>query len=96
MGTWLKLNGESLYGTRAGLIPPAPGVVSTHKPGTHYLHLLEYTSDCVTLQGVPGSVTSARLLRDGSPLKLERYEDRLVLLIPPELRDPFDTVVVLK
>ena len=93
IGMWLKLNGESIYGTRAGLIPPIKDMVSTCKDDAHYLHLLSYSSDCAKVTGVPGTLANARLLRDGTPIKLERNEDDLILTIPGDLRDPIDTVV---
>lgn len=99
MGMWLKLNGESVYATRAGVIPASQVSVSTHKITSgidwHYIHVLEYVSDCVRLSDVPVPVSSARLLRDGSPVKMERRGDEVVLTIPPSLRDSFDTVVLL-
>jgi alpha-L-fucosidase len=103
MGRWLKLNGDSVYRTRAGRIPPAKGFVSTYKPlseggsgdGTHFVHVLEYASDCVTLRNVPGAVHSAALLCDGSPIKVGKRGEDTVLTIPPDYRDPYDTVVVL-
>jgi alpha-L-fucosidase len=103
MGLWLKLNGESVYGTHAGLIPHSQGTVSTYKPdpehnqetGTQFIHILEYISDCVKIQGLSGSVVSAKLLRDGSPIQIERLEDHAILTIPSELHDPIDTVVML-
>ncbi len=39
-GKWLKINGESIYGTTYGLIPAQPWGVSTSKPGKQYLHVL--------------------------------------------------------
>lgn len=103
VGMWLKLNGSSVYGTRAGVIPFTKETVSTYKTlldrsqrrSTHFVHVLEYTSDCVVLRGVPESIGSACLLRDGSPIKTERRGEDFVLTIPPDRRDPFDTVVVL-
>ena len=95
IGMWLKLNGESIYGTRAGQIPPARDVVCTQKAGAQFIHLLSYTSDCVKLQGVPESLASAKLLRDGSPVKMERHADQVMLTIPAELHDTVDTVVEL-
>ena len=95
MGMWLKLNGESVYGTRPGVIPPNQGTVSTQKSGKEFLHILEYTSDCVKISGAPESLTAAYLLKDGTPLPLKWRDDQLEICIPPALRDPFDTVVVL-
>ncbi|MBI5960665.1 MAG: alpha-L-fucosidase [Chloroflexi bacterium] len=96
MGTWLKLNGESIYGTRAGIIPPTAESVSTRRENVHYVHVLEYFSDSVLLENVPDSVQQARLLCDGTPLHLERRDTTTVLTIPDELRDPFDTVIELR
>ena len=95
IGDWLKANGESVYGTRAGAIPPTAVSVSTRKGDTHYLHVLDYTSDCVTLTDVPRSFTHAHLLCNGETVEMEQQDNTLVLSIPEEQRDPYDTVVVL-
>jgi alpha-L-fucosidase len=95
MGMWLKLNGDSIYGTRAGVFAPTSETVSTRKPGFDFVHILEYSSDCVKLAGARESVQSAYLLRDGTPIPLNWKNGQLALCIPAALRDPFDTVVVL-
>jgi alpha-L-fucosidase len=96
MGTWLRLNGTSIYGTRAGVIPPTKETVSTRRGDAHYVHVLNDISDNVTLVGVPAGVQAARLLRDGTPLEMLRRDDKTVLLIPEDVRGPFDTVVELR
>jgi len=96
VGTWLKLNGESVYGTRSGRIPPTRGTVTTRKAGRHFIHILEYYSDCVSLEAVPDSVKSAYLLKDGTPVSIERKNEKLEICIPATLHDPFDTVIVLE
>jgi alpha-L-fucosidase len=95
IGAWLKIYGESIYGARAGLIPPTREMVSTRRADTHYVHMLDYLSDCVRLDGAPERVTRARLLRDGQDIPLERRAGITTLTIPAELRDPVDTVVEL-
>ncbi len=95
VGEWLCHNGESIYTTRKGEIPPTLFSVSTCRGDTHYLHLLDYISDAPTIRGVPETVTEARLLRDGSAVMIERHDDCLTLFIPEDQRDPIDTVVVL-
>lgn len=95
IGDWLKVYGASIYGTRAGTIPPTTVSVSTRKDETHYIHILDYTSDCVTLTNVQHSFTHAHILRNGEMVKMEQRENTLVLTIPEEQRDPYDTVVVL-
>ena len=95
VGKWLKTNGESVYNTRAGAIAPTATAVSTRKGDTHYLHVLDYTSDCVTVKDLPNSVTQAGLLHNGATIQLDRRDDKTVLCIPEGQRDEFDTVVVL-
>ncbi|MCL4507785.1 MAG: alpha-L-fucosidase [Chloroflexi bacterium] len=95
MGGWLRLYGESVYGTRAGAIPATPEVVSTRRDGAHYAHVLNYISDVVKLKGAPADIQHAALLRDGSPVKLAWQDDVLRLTIPYYQRDPIDTVVKL-
>jgi alpha-L-fucosidase len=95
VGDWLKTNGESVYGTRAGAIPSSSSSVSTRKGDTHYIHILENLSDEVALTNVPDAIKHARLLKDGSAVKLERRGEKLVLTVPEEQRDSADTVVVL-
>lgn len=96
IGAWLKLNGESIYGTRRGVIPPTKETVSTQRGDTHYVHVLDYVSDCARLEGVPENVTRARLLRGGQVIPLERRDGITTLTIPAEQRDPVDTVVELR
>jgi len=95
VGKWLQTNGESVYGTRAGVIPPSAAAVSTSKGDTHYVHIVNNISDCVTLTGVPAGVTKAHLLRNGADIQVEQRDDKFILCVPEEQRDPFDTVVVL-
>jgi alpha-L-fucosidase len=95
VGEWLVANGESVYGTRAGAIAPTAAAVSTRNGDTHYVHILAYLSDSVTLKGAPDTIRSARLLRSGETVEIERRDDALALYVPETQRDPIDTVVVL-
>jgi alpha-L-fucosidase len=96
-GEWLALHGESIYGTRAGVIPPTTNgaIVSTRRGETHYLHLLQYLSDCVTIPNMP-EVTQATWLKDHSLVKLTRKDDKLTLTLPAQQRDAINTVVKLE
>jgi len=98
VGRWLSVHGDSIYGTRAGVIPPTAdgSTVSTYRDGKHYVHSLQYISDCVMLREVPVEVARATLLRDGSPLKLTTKGENIVLTIPPHQRDTMDTVIRLE
>jgi alpha-L-fucosidase len=97
VGAWLKVNGESIYGTHGGVIPPvAEGpVVSTRRGPTHYLHSLDDVSDCIRLHEAPNHIARATLLKDGSPVKLEQGQRETTLTLLPSQHDLFNTVIKL-
>ena len=68
------------------------------------MHVLDYVSDCVILSGVPQPLQRARLVASNTELEIEREggnffvsdaDDRTTIYIPPELRDPLNTVIEL-
>lgn len=95
VGNWLKVNGESVYNTRAGKIA-TPAGVSTSRGGVHYVHALQYDADRVYIDPLPDGVTRANLLKDGSALELHQAAGRAYVTIPAEKRDAIDTVVKLQ
>ena len=62
------------------------------KGDTHYVHVLNYVSDCLKLKGLVRSFTGT-VMGNGATVKCERKGEELVITIPPEVRDPYDTVV---
>jgi alpha-L-fucosidase len=98
VGQWLAVNGESIYGTRAGLIPPTQdgSFVSTSQGKVQYIHALDYISDCLTLREVPTTLTKATLLSDGSPVKLTHKAETSILTLSAAQRDANDTVIRLE
>jgi alpha-L-fucosidase len=98
MGRWLEVNGESVYGTRAGPLQGLGWARTTAKPGTVYLHVFEWPSGgTLKLPALPRRVTSARLLTDSSAASLAVSESAGGLTIqgPASPPDPADSVVVL-
>jgi alpha-L-fucosidase len=93
VGGWLKQHAEAIYGTRTGQIHGS-GIASTRRSDTHYVHVLEYTSDYASLEDVPEDIAHAALL-DGSPVKMFRQADKTILVLPEPQRDPYCTVVKL-
>ena len=97
VGAWLAVNGEGVYGTRSGRIAPTADSVSTSNGAVRYVHALNYVSDCITVKLPSTHPVQATLLRDGSPLTMQSSQSdgvtTLKIYIPPNQRDPFDTVV---
>ena len=94
MGNWLKVNGESIYGTEAGIITSANGV-STRRGDNHYVHELAYSADRVYLDGIPDTLTKATLINNGTLLQVKNISGRRYVAIPAEQRDAYDTVILL-
>jgi alpha-L-fucosidase len=98
VGEWLRVNGESIYGTHGGVIPPSADgtAVSTRRGPTHYLHVLDDVSDCVKVRGAPNYIARATWLQDASSVGLERGERETTLTLTPSQRGPFSTVIKLE
>ncbi len=92
MGEWTQKNGETIYGTRGGPVPPRSWGASTQKDGKIYIHVLDWTDDLLALPLL--SVKDARLFSTGWPVEMTRLKDGLVLHLPKQ-RDEIDTIVVL-
>jgi alpha-L-fucosidase len=99
VGAWLARNGESVYGTTAGPFRRLPWGRCTAKPGRLYLHVLHWPgSGQLEVPGLNNEVTHAYLLSDDArtPLAADRYEDGVLVAVPPRAPDEPDSVVVLE
>jgi alpha-L-fucosidase len=97
VGQWLKMNGESIYGTTQSPFPDQPWGVGTSKPGRLYLHVFRAPADRALL--VPefnGEVQSVSLLSDNKKLHSEKRGEDLSVVLPEALPDSRDSVVVVE
>ena len=94
MGVWLSKNGEAIYGTRGGPIPPQSWGASTRKNGVVYLHVLSDSDNVIAVPDLGKKVSRITLL-DGSPVEFENTSLGLVIKMP-EARDEYDTILVVK
>jgi alpha-L-fucosidase len=71
VGDWLKIVGDSIYGTRGGPWNPVDGQYGfTYKPGKYFVHLLPgYQGTDFTTPAIPEKVTACRDLFTGNDLK---------------------------
>lgn len=96
IGRWLKVNGESIYGTRGGPWLPASYGVSTHKGSLVYIHLLQaQKTSALSLPALPVRVTGASLL-DGRKLHFTQNARQLTIHVPADNVDPIDTILKLQ
>src|SRR5579872_5279958 len=94
IGDWLKVNGESIYGTGGGPLHPRAWGAVIQKPGRTHVHVLDAEDPLLSIFGLP-KVSGARLLSSRAAVDLTQVTGGIVLRIP-EARDPNDTVIVLE
>lgn len=95
MGQWLRENGDSIYGTRGGPIPPRPWGVTTRKNNKVFVHVLDWPDELLAIPDIP-NVKTAKAFPSGTPVTMRRTEGGLLLRLPASLRNPIDTIVVLE
>ena len=94
IGTWLKKNGKSIYGTRGGPFPNGKWGGSTQRENKIWLHVLEWSDDTLRLPPLEGAIQSAITLH-GAKAKVVQTSEALVIALPAPQQDPIDTVIEL-
>ncbi len=94
IGTWLRANGSSIYGTRAGPIAPRPWGLTTESKGQIYVHILDWQDDTLFLP-LRRPVKSAALIT-GASIPVRRVHDGIELTLPAARADDWDRIVVLE
>jgi len=99
VGRWMKVNGESIYGTTASPFTTQPefGRV-TSKPGKLYLHVFNWPSDGnLVVPGIGKPVKRAYLLSTRKQsLTVSETAEALSVKLPATAPDPIASVVVLE
>src|SRR6185437_11571639 len=99
VGDWMKINGESIYGTAASPLNSAPewGRI-TQKGSKLYLHVFDWPADGkIILSGIQATVKRAALLADKRrKLQVEQSNPQEIQITAPSAApDPLDSVIVL-
>lgn len=99
MGEWLKVNGESIYGSVRNPLETRPewGDISASKDGQAlYLHIFEWPdSGKLTLHGLSDSVASAAYLATGKKTDFTQKGNSLTLTLSSSAQTKHITVVKL-
>jgi alpha-L-fucosidase len=82
MGAWLKIFGESIYGTRGGPLSPRPWGVTTQKSGLVYFHLLDWEDPLIAAPRLPQPIRKATVLGTGDAVTVEDSAGMLLLKLP--------------
>ncbi|MGN0573503.1 MAG: alpha-L-fucosidase [Acutalibacteraceae bacterium] len=96
IGAWLKENGESIYGTRAGLWQPVDNVYgSVYKENAVYLHILDCRAfEKILLPDISRKIAGAEM-PGGDPIEFTQSHDGIKLFIPEDYKnkESVDTIV---
>ena len=99
IGNWLRNNGESIYGTKAGPLPLQNWGVSTMKGNKLYLHVFNYPADGKLYAGGLLSAFSNVYLLAGSKKQLtaKRLNEKdIVINLPKKAPDTVNTVIIIE
>lgn len=98
IGSWMAINGESIYGSKASPFKKLPWGRCTQKQGKLYLHVFDWPKDSVlVVPGLKNKVEKAYLLAGmkGNSLPVTRKEKDVLIEVPGKMDSPA-TVIVLQ
>lgn len=97
VGAWLRVNGEAIYGTKAGPFKYLSYGFATRKGNQLFLHVLKWPSDGTLEVPLQNNAKQAYLLASPEQkLAVTRESNRLAIAVPTAAPDPANTVVVLE
>jgi len=94
VGEWMSKNGETIYNTRGGIIPPHHWGVSTitKNKKTMYLHILNLEDNALHVE-FDGDIKEITFFNDNSKVSYSQTDAGYLLEIPPAKRNDIDTVL---
>ena len=96
IGDWLTANGDSIYGASYGPIQGQASIRTTAKSETLFVHVFDWPSSPLEINGLEAKVVSARLLASGQPLTVRQTEGKLQIDLPARAPDPDVSVIRVK
>ena len=93
IGEWLSLNGDSIFGTRATLLPPQPWGCLTHKEGKIFLHVLENPEEGTITLPFPLKVKSVNKLGSDLKIPFKRTKKDFSVFLPDDADVSTDFIV---
>lgn len=97
MGEWLKIYGESIYGTKGGPFKPNEIFAATRKGNKLYIHVFEKKSGTLALPAIAGiKVKQVYLLKGDRIIYTQDARGAIILQLPEQLPDSDDSVIVLE
>jgi len=94
IGKWIAVNGNAIYGTRAGPISPHSWGVTTQRGDTVFVHVLDWNDRALALPPLPGR-WRARMWPNGTSVGIMPSVAGLTLVLPAATAESFDRIIAL-
>ncbi len=98
VGAWLRINGESVYGTQAGPFKRLEWGRCTRKGQRLFLHVFDWPGDgMLVVPGLRNEVEGAQLLGSATPgnLRTQQHDESLIIHLPLQPVSEIASVVAL-
>ncbi|MBX9807869.1 MAG: alpha-L-fucosidase [Flavobacteriaceae bacterium] len=96
-GDWMRKNGESIYGTRGGVLKAQEWGVVTAKSKTWYAHIIKTPKDSsyIFIPEMKNKISSCNLLNDKKALKFKQNEKGVFVYLKGVEIEAIDTIIEL-
>ncbi len=94
IGNWLSKNGNTIYGTRGGPLPPESWGVSTQKDDKVFIHLLEEEKQ-ITIPEFPYDVITVQLFENKEKIIFNQENGNLEIILPENINQQIDRIIEL-
>jgi alpha-L-fucosidase len=95
MGDWLKIYGESIYGTTGGPYKPNKNYSSTRKGDKVFIHLPDPSITKLELPLMEGTKVLNAAVMNSETVQVTEINGKYVIILPSKLPDPNSNVIVL-
>mgnify|MGYP005990987553 CR=1 FL=1 len=92
IGKWLKQNGETIYGTTAGIINSSEKMVSTQKGKKIYLHIFQF-QDRIIIPDFNHKIKSIKYFKDKSEVRYKQSKKEVSLSLSKNKNDAIDIIL---
>jgi|TARA_B110000444_G_scaffold260702_1_gene308791 alpha-L-fucosidase len=93
IGSWIKVNGESIYETKKGPINPTDDIASTIKGKTIYVHLLNHEKKKYIIKGFTSKFKKMLYFKSNREVTYEKFDEGIVLFLDEEKINPINTII---
>jgi alpha-L-fucosidase len=94
IGNWMKLYGESIYGTRGGLVKEQEWGVVTGRDKTWYAHIIKTPAEpgYIFIPGAKEKISTCFLIDGKTALKFKQEPEGVFIYLDGLTIDPIDTI----